>query len=209
MFGRKSVKRNLKKIQRIHTWQLLVLFVLSSILSASFLRLNNIGMVQRRAAVISADKSGDSAALQNRLIELQRYVTSHMNTDMGKGVFLENTYQTAVNDAYEKAANSEDSNNIYKTVQDICAPKFTSWSIAYVNCVSNELAKYPAGSNLASVVQKPSYNAYVHNYISPIWSPDFAGFLVLISVVILIMIIIRITSVLILKLMLKIKFRRI
>jgi len=86
---KRSIKHSIKQLQRIKTWQLVILLILAGFLSATFLRLNNIGMIQRRTAVLNADAVGDNEITQNRLYDLQRYVTSHMNTDMNKGVYLE------------------------------------------------------------------------------------------------------------------------
>lgn len=197
---KKHARYDLKQLHKLKTWQLVCLLILSVFVSSSFLRLNNIGMVERRAAVLTSDSQGDSESTRNRLYDLQRYVTSHMNTDMGKGVYLESTYKKDVQTAYEAASNDKNPNgNIYKLAQDVCRPQFDSYSYAYIQCTTSELAKYPSSSNLVSAVQLPRADAYLHDYVSPFWSPDFAGWSVLISVVILIIIIFRAVGVIILK----------
>ena len=204
MIDKKRVKQNIKRLQRIKTWQLLILLIIMGFLSATFLRLNNIGMIERREAVINADESSNNDITQNRLYDLQRYVSSHMNTDMGKGVYLESAYRRDVQNAYTKA--SIDSNiygNIYKKVQDICMPQFSNWSYAYIQCTTDELAKYPASDNLINSIDLPRADAYLHVFSSPLWSPDFAGWSVIIFMVILTMIIIRLTSVGLLRLLLR------
>ena len=195
MVDKKQVKRSIKQLQRVQTWQLVVLFILSVFVSATFLRLNNIGMIERREAVLSADKAGNGETIQNRLYYLQRYVTSHMNTDMGRGIYLEESYKRDVQVAYTRASNQ---NNIYKKAQEVCAPQFSSWSQAYVQCTIGELAKYPASSDL----KLPRADSYLHVFASPLISFDFAGLAVLISIVILTMIMVRLISVAILKLLL-------
>lgn len=191
-------------MQRIKTWQLIVIFILMCFVSATFLRLNNIGMVERRNAVVTADANGDKDVIQNRLYDLQRYVAEHMNTDMGKGVYLTESRSRDAENIYAKASNDSNPNgNIYKKAQEVCAPKFSNYSYAYLQCTINELSKYPSSSTLISEVELPPAEAYLHVYYSPFWSSDFAGWSVLISVVILIMIFIRFTSVLILRLMLR------
>lgn len=200
---KRQVKRSLKQLQRIQMWQLVALLVLSVFVSATFLRLNNIEMIKRREAVLSADKVGDNEIIKQRLYDLQRYVVSHMNTDMGKGVYLENTYRRDVQAIYTKASGVD---NIYKKAQEVCAPQFTSWSQAYVQCTISELAKYPAAS---SELKLPKANTYLHVYVSPLISLDFAGLSVMVSIVILTMIIVRLTSVTILKMMLRYQYKSI
>lgn len=210
MADKKQIKYGLRQLKRVRTWQLAVLLVLFAFISATFLRLNNIGMVERRAAVITADKSGDSEKINNRIYDLQRFVASHMNTNMGKGVYLEETYKKAVQAAYAGATNDNNPNgNIYKKAQEVCRPKFDYYSYAYIQCTTAELAKYPSSNDLISSVQLPKADSYRHNFVSPVWSPDFAGFSVLIVVVILIMIFVRVTGVIILKIILHHRYKSI
>ncbi len=201
MADKKLIKKNLNRLQRIKTWQLVILFVFACFIAATFLRLNNIGMVQRRQAVYTADAKGKDEVTQDRLYDLQRYVTSHMNTDMDKGIFLVATYNRDKQALIAQAATGS-SGNIYKKAQDVCAPQFSTWSPAYVQCTVNELAKYPSGKDLNSAVNLPP-GPYLHVFVSPVWSPDFAGWSVLVCVVILIMILARIIGVVILRILLK------
>jgi len=159
-------------------------------------------MIERREAVFAADKVGDNEKIQSRLYDLQRYVSAHMNTDMGKGIYLEESYKRDVQIAYTKASSE---NNIYKKAQEVCAPQFTSWSQAYVQCTIGELAKYPASDNL----KLPHADAYLHVFVSPLWSSDFAGWSMLVCIVILTMIIVRFIGVLILRLMLHHRYKSI
>jgi len=199
----KKINRNLRRLQKVKTWQLVILLMLMIFVSATFLRLNNIGMIQRRDAVLAADSQGDDEITRDRLYDLQRYVSSHMNTDIGKGIYLEAAYKRDVQKTYEEAAKETNPNgNIYKKAQEVCMPQFTSWSYAFVQCSVSELAKYPAADYLTSSVSLPKVDAYRHNFVSPVWSADFAGWSVLVSVVILLMILIRITAVGLLKLLL-------
>jgi len=201
---KRRARRSIKQLQRVKTWQLVVLLILMGFVTATFLRLNNIGMIERRAAVISSDNDDNNTTTLARLYELQRYVSAHMNTDMGKGVYLESAYKRDVAEAYKTASNESNPNgNIYKKAQEVCAPQFTSYSYAYLQCTTNELAKYPAGSSLIGTVKLPVAGEYLHVFVSPLWSPDFAGWSLLATVVILIMIFVRLTSVGILKLLLR------
>lgn len=202
MVDRRQIKRRLNSIQKVKIWQLVILLILMAFLAATFLRLNNIGMIERREAVISADEEGDDEVTANRLYDLQRYVTSHMNTDMGKGVYLEASYKRDAQEAYNSASSES---NVYKKAQDICEPRYSSWSYAYLQCTLEELEKYPS----AQTVKLPVSDNYLHVFVSPLWSPDFAGFSVLICVVIFIMILLRATTVIILKILIKSRYKSI
>ena len=208
MADKRRVRKTIKDLQRIKTWQLVVVLILMGFVSATFLRLNNIGMVERRTAVTNADKAGDETDIIRKLSDLQRYVAAHMNTDLGKGVYLESTYQKDSQAALDAVSDDANPNgNIYKKAQEVCAPQFTHYSTAYLQCTTSELAKYPASSNLVNSANLPNPNAYLHDYESPVWSPDFAGWSVAACVVIVLMIIARLASLGVLKLMLSRHYR--
>lgn len=189
-------------MQHIKTWQLSILLILMIFVTATFLRLNNIGMVQRRAAVLSADEAGDEKVIKERLYDLQLYVTSHMNADLGKGLYLEASYKRAAQAAYDSV---ETDSKIYQLAQETCMPKFAYWSQAYVQCTANELAKYPG----TATPTLPDTSAYLHVYASPLWSPDFAGWSVLICFVLLVMVVVRIIGYFVLKMLLKYRHKNI
>jgi len=205
---KRRVRKTVKDLQRIKTWQLLVLLILVSFVAATFLRLNNIGMVQRRAAVIAADATGDQDNTLRRLYDLQQYVSAHMNTDLGKGVYLESSYNRDYQAALSAASSDNNPNgNIYEKAQQVCAPRFSHYSTAYLQCTIGELAKYPAATDPASAVKAPIVSTYVHDFESPIWSPDFAGWSLVVCGVLALMIIVRLVSLGILKLMLRRHYR--
>ncbi len=210
MADKERLRNSIKGLQRVQTWQLIVLFILFAFIAATFLRLNNIGMVERRAAVVSADKAGDEVILANRLLDLQRYVAAHMNTDLGRGVYLEESYNRAIQTWQEtKYGDANPNGNVYKKVQEVCEPQFRYYSTAYLQCTDNELRKYQSAVDPATDTSKPSQEAYVHTYSSPFWSPDFAGWSLLVCAFIVVLILVRLMSLGILKLLLNRHYRRI
>lgn len=214
MADKQSIRRKVKTVEKIKTWQLVVLLLMAGFVSATFLRLNNIGMIERRDAVIAADSDDDPGKLRNRLYDLQRYVSSHMNADPGK-IALENTYQRDNDRLKEKFASEGGGNphgNVYRQVIDVCDPIAQSqgwrWpDVRYTNCINDELSKYPAASQLQEF--KPLRpDPYYHTFISPKWSPDFAGWSLVLCAVIVLVIIFRLVVLGILKLMLRSKYRK-
>ena len=204
MADKGRIKQSIKDLQRIKTWQLIVLLIIVGFISATFLRLNNIGMVERREAVMSADKQGDEQTIIQRLYDLQRHVSSHMNTDVGRGVYLEASYNRDVqNWQTTQYGDSNPNGNIFVKAQEVCAPRFRSYSAAYLQCTTSELEKYPAAANPATDTSKPRQEAYIHAFSSPLWSPDFAGWSVLVFVIIAVLIVVRFISLGILALLLR------
>ena len=179
--------------------------------SATFLRLNNIGMADRRDAVKAADSTPgqavDSAITQNRLYDLQRYVAAHMNTDTGP-FYLEGQYRRDAQKLVDEAKKSSGSGiNINAEAEAVCKPKFTVWSPAYVQCFADELAKYPPSADPVQNVTLPSTELYRYSFSGPLWSPDFAGWSVVICGVIIVMIIARLLSLVVLRMLLKRHYR--
>lgn len=204
------IRKGIKGLQSVKTWQLIIVLILIGFIAATFLRLNNIGMLQRRDAVLSADKKGDEQDLINRLYDLQRYVATHMNTDLGRGVYLEQSYNRDLQNWQQSQYGDANPNgNIYKKAQEVCAPQFRTYSYAYLQCTTNELAKYPSAKNPASDTSKPRQEAYIHAFSTPIWSPDFAGWSPVACGVIILLILVRLASLGILQLMLRRSFKRI
>ena len=210
MADKGRIKQSVKNLQRIKTWQLIVLLIISGFISATFLRLNNIGMVERREGVLSADRAGDEEVIIKRLYDLQRHVSSHMNTELGRGVYLESSYSRDLqNWQSSQYGDTNPNGNIYKKAQEICAPRFKSYSSAYLQCTTSELAKFPAAANPATDTSKPRQEAYIHAFSSPLWSPDFAGWSVILFVIILGLIAVRFISLGVLGLLLRKHFKTI
>ncbi len=210
MTDKGRIQKGIKDLQRVKTWQLIVLLVIVGFVAATFLRLNSIGMVQRRDAVITADQEGNEEVIIDRLFDLQRFVAAHMNTDLGRGVYLEQSYNRDLQTWQETQYGDANPNgNIYKKAQEVCAPKFSRYSYAYLQCTTSELEKFPAAKDPATDTSKPRQEAYIHSFSSPVWSPDFAGWATLAFVVILLLILIRVVSIGILQLMLRRHYKRI
>jgi hypothetical protein len=204
---RERVKKSIRQLQRVKTWQLLIIFILMAFVAATFLRLNSIEMAQRREGVLAADKTGDVTTIQNRLYDLQRYVAMHMNSNTEQ-FYLEQQYRRDVQKAVDAAKDDGNPNgNVNVKAEAVCRPQFTVWSSAYVQCFANELSKYPPSPDPTQNVTLPSVGLYRHDFASPLWTPDFAGWSVLVCAIILLMIITRLASLGILRLLLRKHYR--
>jgi len=166
-------------------------------------------MVERRAAVLAADTTGDVEDIQNRLYDLQRYVSQHMNSDTG-AIYLEQQYQRDSKKIIDAAGNTTNPNgNIYKKASDACDVQFSLYSQPYFQCYLSELEKYPAADNTPATVKLPATDLYRHDFSAPSWSSDFAGWSVFVCFILAMMIITRLVSLGILKAVLKRHYRSI
>lgn len=198
-----------EKIRQVKIWQLVALFILFFFISSTFLRLNDVGMSERRNAVISADKVGDDEVIQQRLYALQRYTSSHMNADTGD-IYLTNKYDRDVEKIVKETEQSNAPNrNIFKEADDICKQRFYGYSQSYVQCIDSELAKYPARDNPITEMSFPDPALYKYSFASPAWSFDFAGLSTLLTAIFAVLIIVRTITELVLRVILKKQYRRI
>lgn len=207
MANKKQIRTTLKKISMLKTWQLIILLILVLFIAATALRLNNVGMDQRREGVYSADEAGDEDIIHQRLLSLREYSSSHMNANTGAFV-LKNQYdrdsQKALADAQNKSEESESPNgNIYKKAAEVCDPQFSGYSQAYMQCFMNELNKYPESGAVSDSVVLPTAELYQYDFASPIWTPDIAGWTVLLAIIISVVIITKITLTVVLSMFLK------
>jgi len=206
MVDKRRVKKGLKQIQRVKTWQLVILLILNVFVSATLLRINNVGMVQRREAVHAADKVGTADDIKARLYDLRRYAAAHMNASTGP-VYLQDQYNRDVQAAIQAVTQSSaEGESINAEAEAVCKPQFSGWSTAYMQCFLAEIDKHPTSDTLPEPVM-PVGDLYKYEFLSPVWTPDFAGWSVVVFVLILLLIIARVTSVGILRLLLKRHYR--
>ena len=204
-----DIRADIRFIRRVHTWQLVLILLVTGFAAATFARLNNIGMVERRQAVLAADESGDQEALTQRLYDLQRFVSAHMNADPGK-IALQHQYardSEKVKKEAEASTSANSNGNVYAKAAGVCDPiaKRNGWrwpDPRYTQCVDTELSKYPE-AKFQDKITPPNLHLYEHTYVSPKWTPDFAGLSLLVCLVILAIIVARGIMLFILSLMLR------
>ena len=211
---KKKTKFRIKRLSQIKTWQLVILLIMSGFISATFLRLNNVGMVERRESVENADKAGDIVNLQQRLYDLQRYVSTHMNADPGK-IALDHTYKQMYDrklKEFEEEIKNQSNNDTVSKVRAVCDTRAqqggygratTQADPRYVSCINEEWEKYPAAKVPNLQFEAPSTEPYYHTFVSPIWSADYAGWSLLVTIFIAMIIVMRLVVLGMLKLMLK------
>ncbi len=180
-------------------------------IAATFLRLNNIGMIERRESVLTADKGTDATLTQTRLYDLQRYVSSHMNANMGS-IYLENQQKRDMQKIIDSASSTSSYEDAkpFREAQAVCAPRYAhlgGYSQAYQQCMVDQIESHGSSANLTSELQLPKADQYRFSFIAPLWSPDFAGFTVVACLLIALLIVARIIALLILKLILKMRHR--
>ncbi|MBQ8985427.1 hypothetical protein IJ076_02700 [Candidatus Saccharibacteria bacterium] len=223
---RNDLKKRLRGLKhfKIKNWMLVLLLVPLLFIDATLLRQNHIRMTELRDAVLAADAENDDVKIESGLIELKEFVFSNIIVNViedngeqkvgfGTGPFyLEHQYlraaQAALADAEAKMTSDANPNgNIYGMAGETCralalANGWTWDNVNFINCMMTEINKYPSASEIQDtiVAALPSTELFRHNYASPVWTPSFAGWFILITLVIIVVIFIKIVIWVILRL---------
>jgi hypothetical protein len=176
-------------LAKISSRAILYLLIASSLLSLMALRHNNQTMASLRDTVYAADK--DNKDVNTALNNLRRYVYGHMNTNLSSGnnnikppIQLKYTYQRLV----EAQANQLQAANqkLYADAQAACKAAGQTEFGAGTACVQNYVVNH-GGQSDANI---PA-GLYQFDFVSPTWSPDLAGWSLLLSILLLLLLIVR------------------
>ena len=212
MSDKRQIRKELRQLQKVKTWQLVILLILGAFLAATFLRLNNVGMVERRNAIEGADKAGDIQSIASRIYDIQRYAAAHMNATTGV-FYLQETYNRDVKQAMAAASGESGGANSPQARADaICNPNLQShgYSAAYQECMLNELTKAGQVADPTALTSKlPSPALYRYSFVSPVWSPDFAGWSLVVCAILLLIIVFRLLALGVLRFLLRKHYREV
>jgi hypothetical protein len=193
-------KKFIKSIRKKHVklWQLFLVTVILAISSVFLLRQNNLNMIELRSQVVEADKAGDGVneALQN----LNSYIFNHMNTQVVRPIELVNTYNRqaqAVIEASQRAGGRD----IYAEGTAVCERRGIPLS-SIAQCIAQYANDNSAGMSSRQIIL-PDKNLFIYSFASPVWTPDLAGILVLLTGVSLIWLSSRLVELLIVSLVVR------
>jgi len=192
--NKKFLSKVLHLIKKVNYLWFLAIFIIFSVICTFALRANNQRMVELKSAVFEADKNdGD---IETALRDLREFVHSHMNTDLAAGanavrppIQLKYRYERLV--AAEKARVAAANGPIYTNAQAECERQFPAGTplSARVACTQRYV------ESVTGQKEQPIPDAlYKFDFISPVWSPDLAGWSMFIAVAALILFIFRFLS---------------
>ncbi len=179
---KKWFKHLYKILKHVNLWAFLVVAVVSAVVCALALRNNNLTALKLRDNVIQVDK--DNGDVEKALRELREYMYAHMNTDLTAGdsgiqqpIQLKYRYERLVKAEQDRL--SVENTKIYTEAQAECEKRFPVGlsGSGRIPCITEYVS--------ARGVQQKSIpdSFYKFNFVSPPWSPDLAGWsLVLASI---------------------------
>lgn len=168
------------KLKLISPWYFLAAALISGTVSVYAMRQNNLTMVSLRNEVFAADKKGGD--VEKSLKNLQRYIYSHMNTNLNASnsvyppIQLKYTYERLVETEKTRVATINE--RLYKDAQTVCQqqPQATRLS-----CVGDYVTAHSAKE------QPITASLYQFDFVSPSWTPDLAGWSLLTTAIVLVL----------------------
>ncbi|MBA2279530.1 hypothetical protein H0V99_03790 [Candidatus Saccharibacteria bacterium] len=164
-------------LRKLPNWILLAASIFFLIIAVFALRANNQRMIELRAAVFVADEQdGD---VEGALRALREHVYKHMNTDLAAGdnaikppIQLKYRYERLV--AAEKAKNQNTNDQVYTDAQDYCEQQIASGfsGRGRIPCIQEYVDTHGTPEGKAVTIPE---DAYKFDFASPSWSPDLAG----------------------------------
>lgn len=179
----------LNQIRKASIWYFVVLLLISALVSVMSLRHNNLRAIELRDKVLQVDK--DNGDTEGALRELREFVYGHMNTQLASpnGAYppiqLKYRYDRLV---AEQKAKQPDNSHLTTEAQKYCEAQIPSGRSLYrIDCIQNYISTHGASQNAVIIPD----GLYKFDFVPPIWSPDLAGWSIVLTLVLLISLIIR------------------
>lgn len=183
------------KLRPISYWYFAILLIIGGVVAAYALRQNNLTALELRDKVLQTDKEngGVEAALQ----ELREFTYSHMNANLASetGIYppiqLKYTYERLV-EAEQTRVQSENK-DIYSEAQAHCEatqPQGFSGSNR-ISCIQQYIDEH--GTEAAKPRTIPD-SLYKFDFVSPAWSPDLAGWSLVLTATALLLLVARLAA---------------
>ncbi len=191
--NKRHIHHLIKQLRVIRTSYFVIALVILGIVAVVSLRQNNIVALQLRDTVLQTDeKNGD---VESALRDLREHVYRHMNSDLAvpggayPPVQLKYRYDRLV--AVEKERVSAANAQLYTEAQSACEAAIPSGrSLNRIDCIQNYI------TNKGAVAESSVPDAlYKFNFTPPLWSPDLAGWSIVLFSVVLLLLLIRLVAI--------------
>lgn len=178
------------KLRPISYWYFLIAFIISGLVTVFALRNNNLTAINLRNQVLTTDQ--DNGNVNAALSKLQKYVYANMNTSLSSGpnaiyppIQLKYTYQRLLQ-AEQSQVNTTNA-NLYTSAENYCQQAVPNgFSGRYrVSCIDNYVTQ-----NAAKVQPIPAA-LYEFDFQPPFWSPDLAGWSLVLTIILGLLFLVR------------------
>ena len=179
-------------IRPISPWVFLGVAVVSGLVCVLALRNNNVSALHLRDEVNKVDQANGD--VEGALRNLRQYVYDHMNTNLSEGantikppIQLKYTYERLL--AEQLKNSNKDVSALYNKAQTECEKLYPKgqFGSGRISCVEDYVSIRSPGTTLPTVPD----SLYKFDFVSPLWSPDLAGWTLIFSSVALALFVIR------------------
>jgi hypothetical protein len=167
-----------RQLRHVHTSYFLVLTIVFATISVFALRNNNVTALKLRDHVLAVDQqNGD---IETALRQLRGYIYGHMNTDLATSTSVYPPIQLKYR--YDRLEQAEadrvaaaNTNTVYNDAQTYCerTQPQSFYGAGRLGCIQSYIDTHPGGP-VATANPIPD-SLYKFDFASPTWSPDLAG----------------------------------
>jgi hypothetical protein len=187
----------LKRLRQAHTLYFVAAIIISAGVAVTALRNNSVRAVELRDTVLAVDK--DNGDTETALRDLREFVYGHMNSSLAvpggayPPVQLKYRYDRLV--AAEKERTAQVNAKLYTEAQGYCESLIpTGRSLTRIDCIQNYI------TTKGGAAERAIPDAlYKFDFAPPVWSPDLAGWSLLLLGVLVLLLIVRTIALLWLK----------
>lgn len=187
--SKRYVRKLWKKLKPINTWYFLGAFLIFLGIGTYAIRQNNVRSIELREAVLEADKNGGD--VEGALQDLREHIHAHMNAGLSSNtlqqpVQLKYRYERLLEEQQQRVA--EQNQELYAAAQMYCERQFGGGSLRdqRVPCVQQYITERGGEG-----VQEIPDDLYKFDFVAPRWSPDVAGWSLLLAGLFLALFLIR------------------
>lgn len=180
------------KIRPISYWYFLALFIASSLVFVFAYRQNNLEALKMRDTLLEVDRqNGD---VETELKNLRGFIYSHMNADLAGGpnsiyppIQLVHTYERLVQAEKDRVAAAQKEVNIQANAHCAVAVPENGPGTNRVPCITQYIQDHPVKE------QSIPDDLYKFDFVSPVWSPDLAGWSLIAGILFLFLFVVRLS----------------
>jgi hypothetical protein len=191
--NKRKLNHELHQLKAVPIWTFLFLSIVFGLIAVFSLRSNNQKMIDLKDAVFAADEQdGD---IETALKELREHVYGHMNTNLAAGdnaikppIQLKYRYERLL--AAEQAKFGNTNEALYTAAQNHCEqqnPGGFSGSNR-IPCIKEYIDAHGGEVKLAEIPKE----AYMFDFVSPSWSPDMAGWSIVLAIIFFVLFILHV-----------------
>jgi len=179
-------------IRKVHYWHFLIIAVLFGVMAVFALRQNSLTAIRLRDKVLKVDEQNGDVEVALR--ELRSHIHGHMNTSLAGStsayppIQLKYRYERLVQAELERnsAANN---NTTYADAQAYCerTEPASFYGRGRLGCIQRYIDEHPSGQPANPIPD----SLYKFDFASPVWSPDLAGWSLVLAVFFSLLFIVR------------------